>query len=1199
MQVARFLAALSRSGKALISVLSVCALCTSITACGGGDKTAPDSSSGLAVAATGPEQASVLTNPSPRKASQKATLRVARDSGGAPQLDSRFSPLGATYQYTPLGWVEEEIEIRVPFKPVDGTTPLLVVAQPNGRWMQVVGARRNGSFMVGRVFQLGYATVVSPRESGPGSRVAALATRVRSLAGNEPDAPVAVMFSPETSPPLPAAEPNVWPKVTSITNLAVDIRYAMPSCSALPALEVIGMTWQGGLQGVRYVNLGRRSLSGTSGLETYRMPLTVAENGNWLFIAYTWCKEEGRQEVTYSMTTYSSKFTVAIDGVASTPPPQVGTHPSDHGVVVGEPAAFSVSVQGQPVAYEWQRSDDGGVTYVTLVGATSSVYTLATTTLADNHALFRVRVSNEGGVAISTPALLTVSPLLLAPSVTSDPSDQNVLEGDSASFSVSGAGQPQPAIQWQQRAQGAAGPEDGWTDIVGATGNSYTVLSSTPAQSGAQFRAVLRNSAGTTVSSAARLTITASQIAPVITTAPVGATVVAGQLGLFNVAATGTTPLSYQWYRNEQPIVGANGSEVLVPALTSDAGSVYQISVRVSNTAGVVISSPVDMRVTLSGTSVSAAQGGEVSGPNDSSLVIPAGSLGSDTTISVEPQSVASADTPRDVVVLGDAVRIQPANLSFLQPAVLQLRAPTDLPVGMTFAVLRLESLEDDGTGNALRASPEANLRRAAGQGVTMLAPRVKSMALTLPATVTCENPQNVSAGGFFRKALNLAGTYATVGVPLSRCTTIQPTTQAEVPSNSDQKCVTDADFWPMTGGNDDELHALVNRHVDCRLGTTFTESLYTELVESNGAYRFPTQSDPPSIIGGYTLGDARFLIKMATFGSYNQLSKRVSVTIETLGFVPNPSYPGPNRTPTIMVQPRFQCGSSTEDSSITPSCTVSGAPVAVNLAGGKATGEFTVAFSWPQRSAPSKDVITFGLYSNRFEWAVQGAPFIQVSGEARYIAPPLGNGILVRCDNSVAKSASRGCVFPNAAAVFVQKLSGDGVDENSAHIAEAIERGAPGGFRMKQGFRAIAADEVRGAALHRTQIDVVRRANRSASCERANSVINSILRMSASCPNGASASCDCDEYPFASTYEGGFFVMPNIPGEAAPNTVSAKYILRSHNRNSGSELGNDFYLKQRVIDLSISTGVAGTPSDPGPAYEKSEGDPFWIHIAR
>lgn len=1155
----------------------------------------------MPVTISGPDGAALHARPLQRDSSRQATLRVARDSTGAPPLDAAFKPLSAVYQYTPHGWIEDELEVRVPFQVRADVKPRLMVAQPGGRWSEVVDARLEGSFMIGKVVQLGYATVVTSSEGNSVSdRITALAARASTLTGSEVAPSLSVAIGAATSPSMPAPQSGAWPRVTSQTNLVLEVGHNLPSCNAPPVAEFFGMTWQGNMQNIRYVSLGVRSLSSLGGIETYQMPLTEAENGNWVFTAFVYCKEPEHSDFSYSKTAYSSKFTVEISGTTTTPVPAISTHPLDQSVLAGGVANFSVSAQGNSLVYEWQRSSDGGVTYNTITGATAATYGLASS-LTDNGALFRVRITNAGGSVVSTPALLTVTPITIAPVVTSDPSSQSVLEGDSATFTVAGTGQPAPAIQWQQRAAGATSPETGWSDVVGHTGNSYTIIALTVAQNGAQVRAVLRNSAGVVVSLPATLTVSTAPTGPTIVAAPQARSVNAGQLGLFSIEVSGTTPLSYQWYRNGEPIVGANGAEVLVLAQPSDAGTSYQISVRVSNAVGSVTSTPVEMQVTLDGTQIPAAEGGTINGPAGSLLVIPPGALGGDATISVTPLAVGASDIPQEMVVVGDAVRVQPVNLSFLQPALLQLPAPSDLPVGMTFAVLRLESLEDDGTGNSIRFSAQANLRRAATQGVASLPPRMRPMRLISPNSLVCENPLNINSDGMFGKLVSQAGSYLTVMTPLSLCSSVQPTMSTpDVPSTSEKKCVGDADFWPMNGDSDDDLRALVSRHVDCRMGTSYTETIEVELVESNGSYRLPTQSDPASSIGYHSPGTASFRVKVATFGPYNALSKRVSLTVQVASFMPNPDYRGPDRTPTIAVRPQLLCGSSYEDNSVTPSCAVSGADLALELQpGATATGEYTVTFNWPARPAPEKDVLTFQLFPGRFEYAAQGAPFLRVRGEASYFSPRLGNSVLVRCDNRVAQSASRGCVFPQAAAVFAQRLSGAGVDENSGHIAEAQARGAPGAFRMKPGFRAIADDSVRGSsALHRTQIEFVRAANSDAACTREWSIINVAPRASTSCPSGGTGgACQCDEYPFASTYEGAFSVMPNLPVSEVPNTASAKYILRGHNSTAGSALG-DFYLKQRVLDLSTLTGQPGPPSNPDPTYTRIYGgDSFWVKI--
>jgi Immunoglobulin I-set domain/Immunoglobulin domain len=70
-----------------------------------------------------------------------------------------------------------------------------------------------------------------------------------------------------------------------------------------------------------------------------------------------------------------------------------------------------------------------------------------------------------------------------------------------------------------------------------------------------------------------------------------------GQSGSFAVAASGTQPLYYQWYRNGEIISGATQATLSVfEALTSDAG---RYTVIVGNAAGTVLSSEAILRVNV------------------------------------------------------------------------------------------------------------------------------------------------------------------------------------------------------------------------------------------------------------------------------------------------------------------------------------------------------------------------------------------------------------------------------------------------------------------------------------------------------------------------------------------------------------------------------------------------------------------------
>lgn len=84
--------------------------------------------------------------------------------------------------------------------------------------------------------------------------------------------------------------------------------------------------------------------------------------------------------------------------------------------------------------------------------------------------------------------------------------------------------------------------------------------------------------------------------APVITTQPASLSVSVGQAATFSVTATGTAPLSYQWYKNDGALSGAtNASYTIASVATADAGT-YKVTV--SNSAGNTTSNNATLTVT-------------------------------------------------------------------------------------------------------------------------------------------------------------------------------------------------------------------------------------------------------------------------------------------------------------------------------------------------------------------------------------------------------------------------------------------------------------------------------------------------------------------------------------------------------------------------------------------------------------------------
>ena len=84
-------------------------------------------------------------------------------------------------------------------------------------------------------------------------------------------------------------------------------------------------------------------------------------------------------------------------------------------------------------------------------------------------------------------------------------------------------------------------------------------------------------------------------IAPVITQQPVNTSAIEGGGATFQVAATGTEPLRYQWKFNDAPLAGATNTTLTLTGLTTNAAGQY--SVTVTNIAGATNSSAATLTV--------------------------------------------------------------------------------------------------------------------------------------------------------------------------------------------------------------------------------------------------------------------------------------------------------------------------------------------------------------------------------------------------------------------------------------------------------------------------------------------------------------------------------------------------------------------------------------------------------------------------
>ena len=199
------------------------------------------------------------------------------------------------------------------------------------------------------------------------------------------------------------------------------------------------------------------------------------------------------------------KLEGTIDGKQ---PPEITVSPVNQTMEEGSPAAFSFTAsagEGEQLTYQWQqKTTDSGSEWMDISDATNATYTTGQTTMAMSGYQYRCVVTANGVSVISAPATLTVN--AAATTITTQPGNVTVTEGETATFSVTATGS-NLTYQWQQSTDGSA-----WANISGATGISYTTQATTMDMNGYQYRCVVTGNGGSVTSDAATLTVTAATV---------------------------------------------------------------------------------------------------------------------------------------------------------------------------------------------------------------------------------------------------------------------------------------------------------------------------------------------------------------------------------------------------------------------------------------------------------------------------------------------------------------------------------------------------------------------------------------------------------------------------------------------------------------------------------------------------------------
>ncbi|MCR5552655.1 MAG: immunoglobulin domain-containing protein [Oscillospiraceae bacterium] len=336
----------------------------------------------------------------------------------------------------------------------------------------------------------------------------------------------------------------------------------------------------------------------------------------------TFTATEGNIGTRYRCRVSNSAGTVTSSSAALSPanPPIIEEQPEDVSGKLKESVSFRVKASGSGLSYQWQYSRNDGASWVSWSGKTASLLT-TTATVNNNGYLYRCRVTNAGGFALTNEVRLTVTDA--RPAILVQPVGLTVAEDGTAVFRLTCAG-TQLSWQWQSSADGGTT----WSDLSGTNAAQLPVIGSS-ANNGTLYRCRVTNPFGSVLSAAVKLTVMLKPPKPTITAQPEDASVKLGQTVTFRVTASGSG-LSYQWYYSLNAgsswtaWSGKTSASLTVTGKTSNDGCLYRCEVR--NSSGSVVSRAAKLTVISTGVSV-------VTQPQDAAALI-----GNSVTFTVSAQ---------------------------------------------------------------------------------------------------------------------------------------------------------------------------------------------------------------------------------------------------------------------------------------------------------------------------------------------------------------------------------------------------------------------------------------------------------------------------------------------------------------------------------------------------------------------------------
>ena len=421
---------------------------------------------------------------------------------------------------------------------VGGTVTLSVVASGEGTLSYAW--QKNGFPVLGATA----ATLTIPNAQVADSGTYTVV--VSNAAGSVTSAPVTVAVSTSLTPPV-----VVTPPVGAAVPLGAPVSLSVVASGTAP----LAFAWrrEGAL------------IPGATGAVLSIVSAQESDAGS-----YTVTVSNGAGSVT------TAPVTLSVDAPLTAP--RLTTMPASQIVALDSPVTFSVTAVGTPpLAYQWFK--DG----VAIAGFTGASLSLASAKRADAGS-YTVRVTNAAGSVTSDPAVLVVQVPATVPVIITPPSAATSSVGAPASFSVVADGAPPLSYVWRREGT-----------LIAKASQSTLVLGSVQVADAGDYTVTVSNALGSVTSSPARLTVLVPSLPPFIVVQPVSVTATAGGAASFGVTVRGTAPLSYQWRKDGERLVGATQATLTLTNVRATDAAAY--SVAITNAFGTAVSASARLTV--------------------------------------------------------------------------------------------------------------------------------------------------------------------------------------------------------------------------------------------------------------------------------------------------------------------------------------------------------------------------------------------------------------------------------------------------------------------------------------------------------------------------------------------------------------------------------------------------------------------------